>query len=309
MSLFSVIFFKIISILLSVIIGYIAGRMEKVERESIAALLFYFIAPIVFFSIPASANISFADIGIALITFSISSLLCYIAYKMYENKWDNQSRNLLAMSAGSGNTGYFMLPIVASVFDDYTLSIYMMAVVGVNIYESSVGYYICARSISSTQESVKQVLRLPMLHAFMIGCLCSMLGLTLPDFLDDFVFNMRGAYSILGMMMIGLGLSKLKNFEIDIKFTLASFFSKFVMFPAVTYIFILLDRFVLKWYDAPEHQALLLLASAPMAANTIVVSSLMKFHPERVATSVLLSCLFSLLFIPLVASFSIGSGN
>ncbi len=182
MALFAIIFFKIISILLSVIIGYVAGRMEKVERESIAALLFYFIAPIVFFTIPASANLSFADVGIALITFTISTLLCYLAYKMYEGKWDEQSRNILAMSAGSGNTGYFMLPIASWLFDDYTLSIYMMAVVGVNIYESSVGYYICARSISSTQESMKQILRLPMLHAFALGCVCSILGLTLPDF-------------------------------------------------------------------------------------------------------------------------------
>lgn len=309
MQLFSIIFFKIISILLSVIIGYVAGRLEKVERESIAALLFYFIAPIVFFAVPASANLSLSDVGIAVITFTVSSLLCFFAYKMYGGYWDEETRNILAMSAGSGNTGYFMLPIAASVFDDYTLSIYMMAVVGVNIYESSLGYYICARSISSTRESIKQVLRLPMLHAFMIGCLCSLLGLTLPDFLDDFVFNMRGAYSILGMMMIGLGLSKLKNFEIDLKFTSAAFFSKFVMYPAVMGIFIMLDKLVFKWYDTPEHHALLLLASAPMAANTIVISSLMKFHPEKVATSVLLSCLFSLIFIPLVVMLSIGDGG
>ncbi len=309
MLLFSALFFKIISILLSVIIGYVAGRTEKVERESIASLLFYFIAPIVFFSIPASASLTFADIGIAFITFSISCLLCFIAYHMYDKYWDNESRNILATSAGSGNTGYFMLPIAASLFDDYTLSIYMMAVVGVNIYESSVGYYVCARSISSTRESVKQVLRLPMLHAFTIGCICSLLGLTLPDFLDDFVFNMRGAYSILGMMMIGLGMSRLKNFEVDYKFTAAAFFSKFIVFPVVIYTFIMLDKLVLKWYDTPEHQALILLSSAPIAANTIVISSIMKFHPERVATSVLLSCLFSLIFIPIIAMLTIGEAG
>lgn len=309
MSLFYILFFKIVSILLSVIIGYVAGRMEKVERESIAALLFYFIAPIVFFSVPASANLALSDIGIAVITFTIACLLSYVAYKLYSGHWDDESRNLLAMSAGSGNTGYFMLPIASSLFDDYTLSIYMMAVVGVNIYESSVGYYICARSISSTQESVKQILKLPMLHAFGLGCICSLLGLTLPDFLDDFLFNMRGAYSILGMMMIGLGLSKLKNFEIDLNFTLASFFSKFVMYPVAVNIFIALDKLIFKWYDNPEYQALILLSTAPMAANTIVISSLMKFHPEKVATSVLLSCIFSLVFIPVVATLTIGGGS
>jgi predicted permease len=306
MALFSIVFFKIISILLSVIVGYVAGRMEKVERESIASLLFYFIAPIVFFSVPASANLSISDIGVAFLTFTIATILSLAAYKMYSGHWDEESRNLLATSAGSGNTGYFMLPIATALFDDYTLSIYMMAVVGVNIYESSVGYYICARSISSTQESIKQILRLPMLHAFGIGCICSLLGLTLPDFLDDFLFNMRGTYSILGMMMIGLGLSKLKNFVVDIKFTLACFFSKFVMYPVAVNIFIALDKLILKWYDTPEHHALLLLSTAPMAANTIVISSIMKLQPERVATSVLLSCIFSLIFIPLIATLSIG---
>lgn len=306
MSIFYLVFFKIVSILLSVIVGYVAGRLEKVERESIAALLFYFLAPIVFFSVPTRANLFLSDIGIAVITFTLSCILCGIAYIMYSSKFDEVSRNLLAMSAGSGNTGYFMLPIVASIFDDFTLSIYMMAVVGVNIYESSVGYYICARSISSTRESIKQIMKLPMLHAFCIGCICSFLGFTLPDFLEDFLDNMRATYSVLGMMMIGLGLSKIKNFVIDVKFTLACFFSKFVMFPAVIYIFIILDTFIFHWYDIPEHQALLLLSSAPMAANTIVISSLLKFQPERVASSVLLSCLFSLIYIPIVAMLTIG---
>ena len=306
MTLFYTLFFKIISILLSVIVGYIAGRLDKVERESIAALLFYFIAPIVFFSVPANTTLTLSDLGIALITFSSSCVLSFIAYKIYDNKWDDESRNLLSMSAGSGNTGYFMLPVVSSIFDDYTLSIYMMAVIGVNIFESSVGYYICARSISSTQESVKQVLRLPMLHAFMLGCVCSLLGLNLPDFLDDFIFSMRGTYSILGMMMIGLGLSKLKSFVVDTKFTLACFFSKFLMYPLFITILINLDRYIFKLYDRSEYDALILLSTAPMAANTIVIASIMKFQPEKVATSVLLSCLFSLFFIPLVATYTIG---
>ncbi|MDX1923705.1 MAG: AEC family transporter [Rickettsiaceae bacterium] len=309
MPLFYIVFFKIISILLSVIIGYVAGRLEKVERQSIAALLFYFIAPIVFFSVPASTNLSFSDIGISFVTFTISCLLCLFAYKTYSGHFDEEERNLLAMSAGAGNTGYFMLPIAACVFDDYTLSIYMMCVVGVNIYESSLGYYICARSISSTRDSIKKVIRMPMLHAFGIGCICSLAGLTLPDFLDDFLHDMRSTYSILGMLMIGLGMSKITKFEIDGKFTIASLFSKFVMYPLAMNIFIILDKFILGWYDSPEHNALLLLSSAPMAANTIVISSLMKFHPERVATSVLLSCLVSLVYIPTIATLSLYGGD
>jgi len=305
MSVFGAIFFKIISILLSVVMGFVAGRTEKVERESIASLIFFFVAPIVFFSIPASSNITFSDLGIVIIAFVISCTSALITYKVATKFWDEQTRNLLSMSAGSGNVGYFMLPVASILFDSYTLSMYMLAVVGINIYESSLGYYLCARSISSTKESIMKVLKLPMLHAFMVGCLCSLIGLTLPGFLNDFIISMKTTYSVLGMMMVGLGLSKLKRVEIDIKFTLSMFASKYILVPTLVCCFIVFDKFILKTYGTPEYNALILISSAPLAANTIVLSSLMKFNPERAATSVLISCIFSLIFIPLIAMLAI----
>jgi predicted permease len=299
---FSLIFFKIVAILLNVVVGYVAGRFAKVERDSIASLLFYFISPIVFFCIPASASLSVSAIGITFVTFTISSLLCIFSYYFFGLYWQDQTRNILALSAGNANCGYFMLPIAASLFDDYTLSIYMMAIVGVNIYESSVGFYISARSISTTKDSIRQVLRLPTLNAFILGCIFSFTDMTLPDFLDDFIYNMRSTYSVLGMMMVGLGLSTLPRFEVDVKFTLAAFASKFLFFPIAINLFIILDKFIFGWYDQSYYNALQLLFTAPMAANTIVIASITKFHPEKVAATVLMSCLFTLIYIPVMVT-------
>lgn len=58
MAIFSIVFFKTISVLLSVIIGFFAGKYSNVERDGIASLLFYFISPIVFFAIPASTTLT-----------------------------------------------------------------------------------------------------------------------------------------------------------------------------------------------------------------------------------------------------------
>ncbi|MES2214676.1 MAG: AEC family transporter [Pseudomonadota bacterium] len=302
MAIFSIVFFKIISVLLSVIIGFLAGRWSKVERDSIASLLFYFISPIVFFSIPCSTTLSLSSLSITLVTFVIATGLCSFSYYIFGKYWDDDTRNILAMSAGTGNGGYFMLPIAAALFDDYTLSIYMMATIGVNLYESSVGYYICAKSMTSTKESIIKVLKLPMLKAFALGCFCSVAGLTIPEFLDDFTYSMRSTFSILGMIMIGLGLSTIPKFEVDKRFTIAAFVSKFLFYPVAINIFILLDRYFLNFYDDHYYDALQLLAVAPMAANTIVIASIWKFNPEKVATTVLLSLLFALFYIPIVAS-------
>jgi predicted permease len=302
MALFSTTFLKLISALLSVIIGFLAGKFNKVEREHIASLLFYFISPIVFFAIPASAPLSISALSITLVTFVIATILCLICYNLFGMYFDESSRNILAMTAGTANAGYFVLPVAASLFDDYTLSIYMMAVVGLSIYESSVGFFICARNISSTQESIKRVIKLPNLNAFVLGCIFSFAGFTLPDFLDDFIYNMRGSYSILGMIMIGLGISTLNKFEIDLKFTGSAFLSKFIFYPTIVNLFILLDKFLMHNYTTSHYQALQLLSTAPMAANTIVFASFAKANPEKVATTVLLSAIFSLIYMPTMIS-------
>ena len=177
-----------------------------------------------------------------------------------------------------------------------------MAVIGVNVYESSVGFYVCARKLSSTGDSIIKVLKLPTLNAFVLGCLFSFSGITLPDFLDDFIYNMRGAYSILGMVMVGLGLSTLKKFEIDVKFTLATLSAKFVFYPIAINLFIIIDKFITGWYDANYYNALQLLSTAPMAANIIVIGALHKFHPERIATAVLISLIIVLIYTPVMVS-------
>jgi len=302
MAIFSLVFFKVFSSLLSVLIGFLSGKFSNVEKDSITSLLFYFVAPIVFFAIPTSANLTFSSLGITLVTFLLATTLGFFSYWLYGKIWQDSHRNILALSAGTGNSGYVVLPIATTLFDDYTLSIYALGLIGIAIYEASVGCYFCARSISTFKESVLKVIRLPILNAFFFGCILSLAGFQLPNVFDEFVSNMKGAFSILGMVTIGLALSKIKEFELDLKFTGAAFASKFLFYPILFNLFILLDRFVLGWYDANYYNALQMLSIAPMATNTIVLASLYKIHPEKVAAAVLLSLIFVLLYMPIMAT-------
>ena len=302
MEVFFLVFFKIISVLLSVLVGYVAGKSELVNKSSITSLLFYFIAPIVFFSIPANGHLTFNSLGISLVSFVISCLLCFGSYYFFGIFWQDNNRNILALSSGTANSVYFMLPIATYLFDEKTLSIYMMAVIGVSIYEASVGFYVGARSINSTKQSIERVLKLPLLHAFALGCLYAFLGFDLPDFLNEFISAMKITLSALGMMVIGLEVSAIKSLKLDFKFTGMALLAKFVFFPAAIGLFIFLDNHIFGWYDAKCHQALILLSCAPMAINTIVISSILNFSPEKVAASVLVSSLFVMIYIPFMVT-------
>lgn len=302
MAIFSLVFFKVLSSLLSVVIGFIAGKYSEVQKDSIASLLFYFVAPIVFFAIPTSANLTFSSLGITLLTFTLCTMLGFFSYWLYGKVWQDSHRNILALSAGTGNGGFVVLPVATVLFDDYTLSIYALGLIGISIYETSIGCYFCARSVTTFKKSVLKIARLPLLNAFFFGCALSLMGFKLPDFFDEFVKNMKGAFSILGMVTIGLALSEIKEFKLDLKFTGAAFASKFLFYPLLFNIFILLDRFVFGQLDTNYYNALQLLCVAPLATNTIVLASLYKIHPEKMATAVLLSLLFVLIYMPVMAA-------
>lgn len=302
MSLFSLVFLKVLSSLLSVLMGYIAGKYSNVDRDSIASLLFYFVAPVVFFAIPTSTKLTFSEMGITAITFSLCTSLSVFCYWLYGKIWQDSHRNILSLSSGTGNSGYVVLPVAATIFDDYTLSIYALGLIGISLYEMSVGNYYCAMEAGCFKQRVLKVMKLPLINAFFLGCIMSLMGFQLPNFFDDFINNMKGSYSILGMLTIGLALAKITVFEFDWKFIGAAFGSKFVLYPIVFNTFILVDKYIFGYLDVSYYNALQLLCVAPLAANTIVIASLYKMHPEKMATAVLLSLLFVLIYMPLMAT-------
>lgn len=309
MAIFYLVFFKVLSSLLSVFLGFLAGRISKIDKDSISSLLFYFIAPVVFFAIPTSAELSISAMFISLLMFSLSFISGVFHYWLYGKLWQDSHRNILALSAGTGNCAYVVFPIATAIFDDHTLSLFVLGLIGIVIYEASVGCYFCARSMTTFKQSILKVAKLPILNAFFLGCIMSLMGFHLPDFFDEFVKNMKGAFAILGMVVIGVALSEVNKFTIDFKFIGAAFFSKFVFYPLLVNIVILIDSFTTKYLDTNYQNAIQLLSIAPMATNTIVLSSLYKIYPHKVATSVLISFFFVLIYMPVMSTLMLQDVN
>ena len=302
MELFNIVFLKIVTVLLNILIGFLAAKYSNVSGRSMSSLLFYYITPIVFFSIPANASINFKSFTIGMVVFLISSIICLISFQFFKRIYGDSSSNLLAFSSGTANSGYFMLPLAIKLFDQNTLGIYMVGLIGMSIFESSIGYYILYKNISSFKETIIKMVKLPILISFSLGCVFSGVGLTIPIFLSDFLNSTKEAFSLLGMILVGLYLYELKKFEIDKKFTFWAFFSKFFVYPLIVNILILIDKYILHIYSTEYYNALQLIAIAPIAVNSIVMSSLMEQKPERAAATVLLSCIFALFYIPLMIS-------
>ena len=114
--------------------------------------------------------------------------------------------------------------------------------------------------------------------------------------------NLRGAYSILGMMIIGMSITSFRGLAGNVRFTALAFFGKFVVWPLVAILFWWVDSTILGVYEPAVHQAMFLISITPIAANTVVIATLLDTSPRQAAGTVLLTTLFGLAFIPVMIS-------
>lgn len=300
MAIFQTLVLNILPLFLLIGFGYGAGKWHQADRHSLANVLFYYISPVVFFSSVLKAPMSGALIVLPFITFSIACLLCLLSYRASRWFWQDETRNLLALSAGTGNLGYFGLPVALVLFNDAGVGIYMAAMLGNSIFESTLGYFMVARGKHDVREALQKLARLPALYAFALGVIASYLQVAVAAPIDHLFIALRGAYIVIGMMIIGLGLSAMPRLRIDVKFTSFVFAVKFIVWPLCAAGVILIDRLCFDFLGAQGHQALLLLSFMPPAANTVVFATLLDIKPTQMAGAVLFCTCIGLVSVPLM---------
>ena len=303
MELFFAILLKIIPLYFLVILGFIAGKYLDVNAKGIGKLIIYIIAPIVIFEAITHASLSFSSLFIPIIAFSISSFIAMIFFYYGKYKWGDSRANVLAIVASEGNTGYFGIPIALLLFDQRVFGIYIMGTVGITLFENTVVFYLTARGRHTVRESIKRLIRLPALYAFVLANLFLYFNITLPSMMDNFISSMRGAYIVLGMMLIGFGISGIKKFSIDYQFITLAFIGKFILWPLLVLVLVMIDYYFFGIYDINAHRAFILLSIVPIAANTVVFATALNIYPEKVSTAVLFSTFFGLLYVPIVIVF------
>lgn len=305
MSFVSTLSLKIAPLYMNILMGYIAGKILQANRDTVARIMFYMISPIVIFNGVLNTKLDTSILLLPFLTFAISSCLCIGFYKLSKLIWTDTSKNLMAFSAGNGNTGYFGLPVALLLFNNQGEGIYIMSFLGITLYENSIGFYVFAKGIYTAKECLRKIIKLPSLYAFLGGLVLNYSKIEMPELFTEFMGHIKGTYTVLGMMIIGLGLAGLHNFKLDLKFIGMTFLAKFIVWPLVTLAIIFLDITVFGFFSPSAHDALMLISIVPLAVNTVVIASLLDSQPEKAATSVLLSTLFALAYVPFMTAFFI----
>ncbi|MEH6493002.1 AEC family transporter [Halopseudomonas sp.] len=292
--------YKLLPLYVTVGLGWVAGRYLDASGRHIAGIMMYIVTPSVVFAGVMNAPLSPEVVLLPFLTFSLCSLLGLLHLWLARRWVHDGSANMIPLSVGTGNTGYFGIPVALLLFGEQGLSIYIVCMLGTTLFENSVGFYLAARGRFGVRDCLRKVLRLPSLYAFFLAVLLNYSGLSIPDAFVPLFDNLRGAYSILGMMIIGMSILSFQGLAGNLRFTGLAFFGKFISWPLAALLFWWLDSQFLHIYDVAVYRAILLISITPIAANTVVIATLLDTSPQQVAGTALLSTLVALVYIPLM---------
>lgn len=300
MDLFQTLLIKLIPLYILMGLGFVAGRFLKVDSHSIARLMMYVIVPFVFFTGISRMEMSPSLMLVPVVGYAIASTMGLGGYAIAKRLYGDNRANIVGLASGTANIGYFGLPVAMMLFDAQGVGIYLLGIIGNVLYENSFGFYLTARGAHDAREALRRTLRMPSLHAAILGILASALHWQPWGVITDTASYFTGTYTVLGMMMIGLGLAGLEHFRVDVRFTGLLFLIKFAGWPLLTSAVILLDNAAMHLFDEAVHHAMLLVSFMPLSANSVAIASLLNCQPQRMATAVLLSTLVALVYVPLM---------
>ncbi|OZB15551.1 MAG: transporter [Marinobacter sp. 34-60-7] len=293
-------FIKLLPLYITVALGWLAGRFLEASGKHIAGIMLYIVTPSVVFSGVMAAPLSVEVMLLPAIVFGLCTGIALLHMALAKRFLRDDSAAVIPLSVGTGNTGYFGVPVALLLFGEQGLAIYIVCMLGTVLFENSIGFYLAARGRYSIGDALRRVAALPSVYAFALALVLNLAGARIPEVFVPLFDNLRGAYSVLGMMIVGMGILSFRGLAGNLAFTGLAFFGKFVVWPLVALGFWWLDANWLGVYDRAVHQAIFLISITPIAANTVVIATLLDAAPRQAAGTTLLSTLFALGFIPLM---------
>lgn len=294
---------KLLPLFFLILVGYAFARISKSDYSAISKLLMYVINPFIMFYAGYSSEISTSLIIFPTYLFIASCLVSLAAFNAGKFIYPAGSdKNLLAYTAGASNTGYFGLPLITAVLGSEFFNIAIVASLGVIIYEFTLGFYLAAKGNYSAKDSLFRLLKLPHLYSFFSGLLLNILQIDLPGLISLNFEYFKSAYILLGMMMIGFGLSSMKIRSFDTKFILLNLFAKSVLLPLATFLMIITGKYSGVEEVSENYHVLILLALTPVAANSVNFAKELGLDVGKAALTVMISTVIALVSIPLISS-------
>ena len=280
---------KIVFPVFSVIgLGYLFAGLKKIDLDPILDILIYITIPALVIS--SLSQKSFIPSELVLTAVSVigvvlfSGGLCYI-YLRITGRLDLKGLYLPTMFMNSGNMAF---PLAFLAFGTEGLSVAVLYYVSVSILVYTLGIY-----IAKGTGGLKEIFRLPLIYAAGISLTLNLAHIKLPGPILD-TTTMLGAATI-PLMQISLGYRLYSTKIAMFPKSLAASFIRIIGGILAAYIIV-----ELLGIEGLNKKVIILASSMPAAVITFIMSHKYRVDSARVASTVAVSTLISVITTPLV---------
>ena len=283
------------SIYLFILIGFTAKKVfqDRIDEKTLILISIYCLQPFLTFWGLTRAPIDFNLIYTPFMYFiivTVSLVILIIASKfLFENEKD---KSIFIAASLIGNTGNLGIPLGIALWGEMSVAYTSIINIANVFFIYTVGIYFFAKSSYSLKDSLKEMIKIPILWFAIVALIFNYMQFTIHPQIDN-VLQM-GAYAsiVVQLVIFGIYLSKIEVRQIDYKLNLWVSGVKLVFLPAV-------GLLILQFSSLPSDLSAILMVSliVPLAVNNVNIAALYNCKPLEVTTIVLISTLLFLFII------------
>lgn len=280
------------SIYIFILIGFIAKRVfdDRIDDKSFVIISLYFLQPIFIFwgltRSPIDFNLIYTPFLYFIIVTTVLILLIIIAPLLFH---ESKDRSIFIAASLIGNTGNLGIPLGIALFGESSVPYTSIINITNIFFIYTVGIYFYAKSHYSMGDSLKEMVKIPILWSAVVALVFNYSGIGIHAQINLILQMAAYATIVLQLIIFGIYLAKTPIKSQNFRLTLSVSFVKLIFLPLVAIVILGFTSF------PPELSAILVVSLiVPLAVNNVNMAALYECKPYDVTAAVLVS---TLLFI------------
>ena len=277
----------VLSIYIFILMGFTVKKVfkDEIDEKTLILISVYFLQPFLTFWGLTRAPIDFNLIYTPFLYFIIITvslgLLVIIGKFTFK---DNKENAIFIATSLIGNTGNLGIPLGIALFGENSVPYTSIINIANVFFIYTVGIYFFARSQFNFKDSLKQMVKIPILWFAVFALVFNYMEFTIHPQVDLILLMAAYATIVVQLIIFGVYLAKTPIRSHNYKLSFSVSFAKLILVPLVGLI-------ILQFSGLPNELAMILMVSlfVPLAVNNVNIAALYDCRPYDVTAVVLIS--------------------
>ncbi|WP_274651083.1 AEC family transporter [Paenibacillus humicola] len=290
-----------IPILIACLLGALYQHYKQPDSRGLADISLYLLSPCLIVSALTSSTQHDASFLHILLYTAVHSGLCWAAAAAAGLlfRLPSPSRRAVELTTIFGNSNNYGLPLLLLAYGTSGFTFGVTYVVGQILLVNTLGLYLASRSTFKPQTALRQVAKVPLIYAAIIGIALYLLRVPLPGSVESGLKLVGDAYPAVVLLILGMQLRKTSWRKSWRKEIVLAVLLRIAIVPVLAWLVILLLGL-----HGQEAAVLFVQSSMPAAVNAVVLMEKYNGDKDLVSITVAFTTLASFLYLPLFITLS-----